>query len=353
MSDDSMERRIDMGELPVGGVVPTESQMDRIDRLIDTGQRSHAGATMLVLGVMPNKVFSDDLEQSGFKETEEPVDIVEPDHETRMAGLINAYRLDIGLGPKRAELASTKGDDRLKLEREINRDKRRRDNFMISGCIACPNHGNCDIEKKGWTNGMKEVHPHLKPNGFGIIYETEPLDEMIRRLVSNPDGHCDQSKEEAQTQEAIETAEVGGETGVQEDANFDIRNIHLKNASKALTERNKVGAFLTRKNPVNREKYEEIEGQHQIEFKDELKQACVLCSHQGDCALASDPAAWDEAKHYASAPSKEWENAVGENGVKHESRKNHQKRLDDDPQAHCVPPIEKAIQPAQKLPKVA
>lgn len=343
MSGENMERRTDMGEIPAGGVVPTEDQARRIDLLVETGIRSYAGATMAILGVMPYRVY--DQPSPDIEETSDPQEPVY-DHNVRVAELTHAFRLDLSLGAKISELADLKGDARSKLQLDIERTKRRRDQHMENGCAACPQQDDCEIREKGWEDGMREVHPHLKPNKFGIIYETEPLNEMVIRLAPDPKADCDNTKDvSAPISVPVPTEAVGDvvdifvdEEGDRTAANFDLRNIHLKNGDKALGERNRINRIIKKK-PRNEARLAEESNDHFETFASELGQACELCSHKDSCALASNPVAWAETKHYARSPKPGWENQVNDAGVGYESREHWRQRRNKDPQAPCPPSI--------------
>lgn len=341
MSGENMERRIDMGEIPAGGVVPTEDQARRINLIVDTGINSYAGATMAILGVMPHRVYG----QPSPDETPDPQEPVY-DHSVRVAELTHAVRLDMGLGPKISKLAGSKGDEKSKLQLDIERTKRRRDQHMENGCTACPHQDDCEIKEKDWEDGMREVHPHLKPNRFGIVYETEPLTEMIKRIVPDPEAHCDDKLEHRLENPQVNGGEFSVIEGMYDDgdeeekriaANFDLRNIHLDKADEALGVRNRINRILKKK-PRNEGRLAEESHASFEEFAGELDKACALCSHSANCALKSDPVAWAEAKHYAKSPGSEWEDQVNEAGVRYESREHWRKRRKQDPQAPCPPP---------------
>jgi len=324
-----------MNRIPAGGVVPTESQMSRIETLTETGRMSHAEATNAVLGVMPKDVITGEPIQEAPAEAAAPLKNI--DHNTRAGNLINVYRISLGLGPKIAKIVGLRDEQRSSLEREIRRDKNSREHFMENACAACPNQDSCDIKEKGFE-GLMDVHPQLKPSMYeDVVYETESLQEMIIRISNNPGDHCDPTADGEAPTKPVNEAKVIDDEGDREAANLELRDTHLDKAAAALTESNKADHILKELNPGNTEGYEEKSANYFRKFADELCQGCRLCNEAADCPGAFNPKVWAEAKHYKKSPIKEWEQTIGDNGIQNESRDKWQKRRASDPAAPCFP----------------
>lgn len=356
MSGENMEQRIDVGEIPTGGVVPTEDQMASIDRYVEGGHMSHAEATMKVLGVMPGRVYED-------PRTEEPPAPQEPtyDDKAKVANLIHMYKIRSGIGPKISELHTLKGDAWGNKATEIKRDKSKGDIYIKRACATCTRQNDCDEKGKTFEQGIGAIHPRLKPSEkYPHANIGESLLEMIQRQTKNPDAHCNPAKDEI----ALDLDEISpvieitaGEAvvvstedeGDRTTANLELRNAHLAKADKALSKRNSLNRQAKMSVPEKSGRLAEESNDFFEIFSDELKQGCSSCSDRGVCPLALDPVAWDEAKHYSRSPSTEWEDTVDDNGVKHESREQWRRRREQDPNASCVPPVADS----ENIPKVA
>lgn len=363
MSGENMEQRIDVGEIPTGGVVPTEDQMARIDNYVEGGHMSHAEATMKVLGVMPSRVYEE-------PRAEEPPAPQKPvyDNSTKVANLTRMYSIESLLKPRIAKLSELTGDDWRKEQAQVKRAQVKRDNAMENACSACSRQDGCEIKAKGFEEGMAVVHPRLKPSEkYPHTNVGESLQEMIIRHASTPDSHCDPAEDgivfeiDDTEQEVAPVIAITADEATlavplvdnELETAYEKRNEILQEASDFLNKSHRDKGILKYGNPANPTAVKKLAEINFGRFATKLEEACSICPDHGTCPIVKEPdpaKAWEDAHYYsdkASEPS--WPNEVSENGIGHESRKAFFERTKQDPHAPCAPP---AVD-LENMPKVA